>query len=88
MITFEVTQYSARPLGNDREKKANISGIIHSIILLCACCLGSVVVGIDIFCCSHIEPATRIARNVSGVAKLNHRNLFPRGSIEYTIGQE
>ena len=68
--------------------KPNMSGIIHSIIRLCVACLGSAAVGIAIFCCSHMVPPTKIARNVSGVAKFNHRNLFPRGSREYTTGQE
>jgi hypothetical protein len=68
--------------------KPNISGIIHSIIRLCIACLGSATVGVAIFCCSHMVPPTRMASNVSGVAKFNHRNLFSRGNREYTMGQE
>ena len=34
LITVEVTQYRARPLGNDKVRKANIIGIIHNIIWL------------------------------------------------------
>jgi hypothetical protein len=84
----EVAQKRASPLGNDKEMKPNMSGIIHSIILLCACCLESVAAGVTIFCCTHIVAATIIARTVSGVARLNHRKLFSKGTIEYTIGQE
>jgi len=90
LIVLEVTQKRARPLGNDKEMKANISGIIHSIILLCACCLGSALEGVVIFCCSHIVPPTRMGskRKLSGIARFSHRNLFPKGSVEYTNGQE
>jgi len=59
-ITLDVTQNRAKPLGNCRVKKANIIGIIHSIILPCACCFGSAVVGVTIFCCAHMVPPTRI----------------------------
>jgi hypothetical protein len=40
-IRFEITQYNANPLGNEKEKNINISGIIHSIICWVCCCLGS-----------------------------------------------
>ena len=50
LIAVEVTQYRARPLGNDMQMKANISGIIHCIIWLWAFCWGSVVGGVIIFC--------------------------------------
>ena len=61
-IMFETTQNSASPLGNWRVKKANIRGIIHSIILLIDCCLGSADGTVDIFCKTHIVPPTRIAK--------------------------
>jgi len=71
-------------------RKANISGIIHSIIRLCACCRGSAEVGVTIFCCSHIVPPTRIGSmsSLSGVARFSHRKLLYSGSTEYTMGQE
>jgi len=50
-------------------------GIIHSIIRLCCCCLGSAVWGVTIFCCTHIDPPTRIA-NISvpsGTDKSSHK---------------
>ena len=50
LITVDVAQNRASPLGNDKQKKPNMSGIIHSIILACDCCLASVLVGVDIFC--------------------------------------
>jgi len=49
-IILETTQNRARPLGNCKVKKANISGIIHSIILFIDCCFGSVVLTVAIFC--------------------------------------
>jgi len=66
-----------------------MSGIIHSIILLCACCFGSAVVGVTIFCCAHIVAPTRIAKIKLGSARFNNpRNILSKGSVEYTIGQE
>jgi hypothetical protein len=90
LIILEVTQYRARPLGNDKLKKANINGIIHSISWLCVCCLGSVLTGVTIFCCTHIVLPTRRGNmyNLSGEAKSNHKKLLFRGSMEYTIGHE
>jgi len=87
-ITLEVTQYRARPLGNVKAKKANIIGIIHSIIWLCDRCLGSAVDGVTIFCCSHIVPPTKMARIILPVARFNQRNSLFKGTIEYTTGQE
>ena len=85
---LEVTQKRASPLGNDKVRKANIMGISHSIMLLCVFCLGSAAGAITIFCCTHIEPPTRIARNMSPTARFNQRKLFCKGSVEYTTGQE
>ncbi len=48
-------------------------GIIHSIIRLIDCDLASVVVGVTIFCCTHMVPPTRIARVKSPSARFNHR---------------
>jgi hypothetical protein len=69
-------------------KKANIIGIIHSIMADCDCLLGSAVGVITIFCCTHIVPPTSNARNISPVARFSQRKLFSSGSVEYTIGQE
>ena len=57
-MIFETTQYSANPLGYDKVKKPNNSGIITSIIWLCAACCGSVLGRVTIFCCIHMVPAT------------------------------
>jgi len=88
LITLDAAQNRARPLGKDKQRKPNMSGIIHSIIRLCACCFGSAVVGVTIFCCAHIAAPTRMARNILGSAKFNPRNILSKGSVEYTIGQE
>ncbi len=63
-------------------------GIIHSMMLLCVCCLGSADGVITIFCCTHIVPPTRMARNMSPAARFSQRKSFDKGSVEYTIGQE
>lgn len=90
LIMFETTQYNARPLGNWRVIKANSSGMVHSIIRLCACCAGSADGGVTIFCCNHIEPPTSMGRMRywSGTARFSQRKVLLRGSVEYTTGQE
>ena len=90
LITFEVTQYRARPLGKDMVRKANINGIIHSIIWLWACCWGSVVGGVIIFCWTHIVPPTRMGNNshLSDIARSSQRKLLFNGTREKTAGQE
>lgn len=81
-IILETTQNSASPLGKLRVKKANIRGIIQSIILLIDCCLGSAEGTVDIFCSTHIEDPTRMARikYPSGWARLSQRKLSFRGT--------
>jgi len=90
LITLEVTQKRARPLGNCKVIKTNNSGISHSIILPCACCLGSAVGVIVIFCCTHMAAPTRIGSIsiLSGTARFNHRNLSLKGTIEYAMSHE
>jgi len=41
-MTFDTIQYIESPLGNWREKKAIIIGIIQSIMVWFDCCRGSV----------------------------------------------
>ncbi len=86
---LEATQYSARPLGKDIVKKANISGIIQSIIRPCVCWAGSLLVGVTIFCWSHIVPPTRTGstRLLSGTAKSSQRKRLSSGTSENTCGQ-
>ena len=79
LIVVEVTQYTPSPLGNDNPRNPNISGIIHCIISLCAFCWGSLVVGVIIFCCAHIEAPVRTAMVRSGAARFNQRKLWPNG---------
>jgi len=73
VIRLDTTQYSASPLGKDRERKVNISGSIICIVRPCACCLGSVVTGVVIFCDAHIEAPTSIASRKSLFARSSHR---------------
>lgn len=85
-MILETTQNSARPLGKARVKKANIRGIIQSIILLIDCCCGSAEGTADIFCSTHIDAATRTGRmknplgGTSGRARLSQRKLESRGT--------
>ena len=88
LMTFETSQYRDKPLGKVKQKKPNIKGIIHSIIRLCACILGSAAAVIDIFCCTHMVPPTRRAIVRLGTLKSSQRNLFDKGSVEYSTGQE
>jgi hypothetical protein len=82
VIRFDTTQYSARPLGKDRDKKVNISGSIICIVRPCACCLGSVVTGVVIFCDAHIEAPTSIASMKSELARFIHRKCCSSGNAE------
>ena len=84
-ITLDTIQYRARPLGKDREKKAIISGIIHSIMVWLPCCLGSVDGVMVIFCWTQLETNTNKGMGkVSGSAldKSNQRNLGSSGAKE------
>lgn len=45
-------------MGKEKEKKPNITGIIHSIIVWLDCCLGSGEGMVVIFCCTQVEAAT------------------------------
>ena len=57
-MMLEATQYSDRPLGRVKEKKAIISGISHSIIIWLVDCRGSVDGVMVIFCWSQVETKT------------------------------
>ena len=82
-ITLDTTQYRERPLGKVSEKKAIISGIIHSIIIWLDCCLGSGDGIIVIFCWTQVVMKTKagIIRFVgSGSAKSSQRNPGSSGA--------
>ena len=84
-MRFETIQYSASPLGKDREKKAIINGIIHSIMVWLPCCRGSVDGVMVIFCWTQVVTNTnRGMGKVSGsdLAKSNQRNLESSGTAE------
>lgn len=88
-ITFETTQYSARPLGNCMVINPNITGIIHCIIRFICICLGSVDGFAIIFCCTHIEPPTSsgsITLVGSGSDRSNHRKPLFNGTAVCTPG--
>ena len=73
-MTFDTIQYIDKPLGNWREKKAIIIGIIQSIIVWFDCCFGSVD-GLTVnFCCTQVDTNTNagiITRVGSGSARSN-----------------
>ena len=84
-MTFETIQYSASPLGKDREKKAINSGIIHSIMVWLPCCRGSVDGVMVIFCWIQVVTNTNTGiGKVSGSdsAKSNQRNWASKGTDE------
>ena len=80
-MMFDTNQNSASPLGKLIVKKPNMSGIIHSIILFMDCCFGSDVGMVDIFCCIHIDRATRMAimKYLSGCPRSSQRNFAFKG---------
>ena len=86
-MTFDTIQYIDKPLGNWREKKAIIIGIIQSIIVWFDCCFGSVD-GLTVnFCCTQVDTNTNagiITRVGSGSARSNMpRKLTLRGTTAY-----
>ena len=86
-MTFDTIQYIDNPAGNWREKKAIITGIIHSIMVWFDCCLGSVD-GLTVnFCWTQVETNTSagiITRVGSGSARSNiPRKLALRGAAAY-----
>ncbi len=80
-MRFDTNQNSASPLGKLIVKKPNKRGIIHSIMLFIDCCFGSDVGMVDIFCCTHIEAATRMAiiKYLSGCPRSSQRNFAFKG---------
>ena len=57
-MTLDTIQYMDSPMGNWMEKKAIITGIIHSIIVWLDCCRGSVDGVMVIFCWTQVETNT------------------------------
>ena len=79
---LEMTQYRASPLSNWVVKNPNISGIIHNIMRLVDCCLGSADGIVVTFCISHIDKPTSIGRIGvgSGAPRSSHRNEASSGT--------
>ena len=90
-ITFDTIQYIDSPLGNCREKKAIIIGIIQSIIVWFDCCRASVD-GLTVnFCWTQVETntSTGITTRVgsgSDRSKMPRKVAF-RGITEYMGNQ-
>ncbi len=84
-MILETIQYRARPLGNCNEKKAIISGIIHSIMVWLPCWRGSVDGVMVIFCWTQVVTNTSMGMGKvhgSGSDRSNQRNLGSRGTKE------
>jgi len=68
-----------------------MTGIIHSIILFIDACFGSVDPLVIIFCCTHIEPPTRMGRSTlegSGSERSSHRKPLFSGIASWTPGTQ
>ncbi len=78
----------ASPLGNVVVKNPNIKGIIHSIIRLVDCCLGSTAGIVVIFCMMNIDAPTATGSTGvrSGTARSSHRKELSRGTTPCTLG--
>jgi hypothetical protein len=87
-ITLDTIQYRLRPLGKVVAKNPNISGIIHSIILLVDSVLGSIAGIIVIFWLSHVETPTRMGMTGvrSGRPRSIHRKELSSGICWLTRG--
>ncbi len=59
-----------------------MNGIITSMVRPCALCVGSVVAGVTIFCCAHMEAPTRSARIKFGDDRFIPRKWLFNGSAE------
>ena len=67
-----------------KEKNANISGIIQSIMLLVDCCLGSTEGMVVIFCWAQVDIPTSTGKIIgegSGLARFNQRKSLFNGTI-------
>lgn len=85
-ITLDAIQYSDRPLGRVKEKKAIISGISQSIIVWLVDCRGSVDGVMVIFCWSQVETNTSTGITTldgSGSDRSIHRKLALNGAAVY-----
>ena len=70
--------------------RPNIRGMNHSIIWFMDFCWGPPLTGI-IFCCSHMEPPTRMGRATwvgSRSARFSHRNWGSRGIMLWSNAWE
>ena len=84
-ITLETVQYRDNPLGKVNEKKAIISGIIHSIMAWLDCCRGSADEVVVNFCWTQVETNTNAGKIIllgSGSPKSSQRNVASRGAAE------
>ena len=75
-ITLDTIQYIESPLGNWREKKPIISGIIHSIMVWFDCCRGSADGMMVIFCWTQVVTNTSAGMMIgegSGTDRSIHR---------------
>ena len=69
-IRLDATQYTTRPAGTWKLMKTNMAGNIHSIIFWVCCWRGSALVGVIIFCWTHMDaPEKAGSRNLAGKAR-------------------
>ena len=72
-------------------KKPNITGIIHSIILLVESCCGELEGIVVIFCITNIDTPTRIGMTIfvgSGTARSIQRKLPFKGTDSWAIEKD
>lgn len=89
--TFEITQYSAKPLGKLSVKKPNIAGIIQSIMRLVDAWRSSAVGIVVIFCITNMDAPTRTGMtngDGSATAKSIHRKRLSSGITLWTCGSQ
>ena len=80
---LDTIQYIDSPLGNCREKKPIINGIIHSIIIWFDCCRGSGDGMMVIFCWTHVVTNTNAGMRTgdgSGTDRSIHRKWGFKGA--------
>ena len=94
-MTLDTIQYMDSPMGNCKEKKAIITGIIHSIIVWLDCCRGSVDGEMVIFCWTQVDTNTSKGTSSAVIcpspndpgpsAKLIPMKSAFRGAAEYML---
>ena len=76
VIMLDTNQYKGSPEGKERLSTPNMTGMVHSIMVLVDCCCAVVAVGMVIFWVTHMDAPTRTGRMKygSGCVRVSQKN--------------